>query len=70
MHFSVIQASELILEARTQCRKNKSLRLGQALWNLLPEEVVDLYTGGVLDFFYVEDEQSVENIFYKHFVNY
>lgn len=45
-----------------------TLRLGQALWNVLPKAVTDPHHGTNKDFFYWIDDYEVLKTFTKHFV--
>lgn len=65
---SLLEAVSLITEASRLSKKYKGYRFGQALWNLLPVELWQQYTGTDIDFFYWVDEKSVEETFFKHYV--
>jgi len=64
------QAEELIQKAYKNLQKyNKgSMRLGQTLFNMLPEDIYRHFTGTEYDFYYCQEEQKVLECFYQHYV--
>lgn len=68
--YSVEDAALLVIAARNQVRQQPYIRLGQALFNLLPAEVYAYFTGTKNDFFYWTDEQKVLQVFWTEYVEH
>lgn len=68
MKLSQAEADKILYVASMDCKVNKCLRFGQALWYALPKDVADASNGTDIDFFYWEDKQKVLETFYKHYV--
>ena len=61
-------ALEMIRLARMDVSKHPELRYGQALWNRLPKHLTDRFVAGENDFFHIQDQSRVDEIFFTHFV--
>jgi hypothetical protein len=48
--------------------KQDTLRLGQAIWNNLPDDILEEATGTGIDFFYEENGYKATQMFLEHFV--
>jgi len=48
--------------------ENRGYRFGQALWNLLPIEIIEDHVGTDSDFYYEEDSFTALCMFYTNFV--
>ena len=59
------EASLLYNQARKDVQENPYLRLGQAIWNLLPDVIASTYVTTEYDFFYEEYDDVVEEIFFN-----
>lgn len=71
MKLSLVKAQIYIDRAIDEKDKNKSLRFGQALWNLLYQDFPDLmnhFHASQFDFFYETDNKRVMDIFFEHYV--
>lgn len=68
MKLSQDEADRLLYVVAMDCKVNKCLRFGQALWNVLPKDVSDTGHGTDTDFFYWKDKQKVLETFYTHYV--
>lgn len=65
------EANLLVKKAWEHVAKHQkgSYRFGQALWNLLPDPLVQLHAAKEADFYFVRDSDKVMEIFYKYFVD-
>jgi len=61
------QANELLGKVYKQRRISPSYRLGQGIFNLLPEDLAE-YIRDTNDFFYWTDEDKVLEVFYRECV--
>lgn len=68
MKLAIMDANKLINKAYGEVRANKGYRFGQALWNSLPNELIEYGMGTEKDFFYWEDRPAVLRAFYTNFV--
>lgn len=64
-----MQAAKLIQQASQESTENKHYRFGQALWNLLPEEVSKPFYMTDKDFFLWSDNAKVMEVLYENFVD-
>ena len=65
------EALELSLKVRKDMAIVHDYRFGQGLWNRMPgrlSTIQDELTGGSEDFFHEKDEDKVNELFYKNFV--
>lgn len=63
------QKAQTILEKVYRQRKiHPSYRLGQGIFNLLPDDIANDIRGGMSDFFYWTDEVTVLHVFYRECV--
>lgn len=64
------EANDLVVEAWRLVKEYESAkyRFGQALYNLLPEELYKHYHMTAYDFFYWSNSDQVLESFYKYFV--
>lgn len=67
---SIKYAVLLVLAARKEVKQYPHLRFGQALFNLLPNEVYAYFTGTKNDFFYWTDEDKVLQVFCTEYVGH
>jgi hypothetical protein len=65
-HYTQAQATELITQAHHQ--EGGGYRFGQALWNLMHNNITRSMTATEADFFYDKDDKVVITLFYKNFV--
>lgn len=56
---TVGEASDIITEAYLQVETNKGYRFGQAVFNLLPQEIAEQIRGTEYDFFYWDDRKDL-----------
>lgn len=68
--YSIEDAALLVIAARKEVKQHSHLRFGQALFNLLPNEVYAYFTGTKNDFFYWTDEEKVLQVFWTEYVNH
>lgn len=71
MKLSLVKAQLYIDLAIVEKDKNKNLRFGQVLWNLLYQDFPDLmnhFHASQFDFFYETDNKRVMDIFFEHYV--
>ena len=64
------QAAQTLKTAYEHVHLNRSAkyRLGQAIWNILPDELTTHFHGTEHDFFYWTDEAKVINVFMDKYV--
>jgi hypothetical protein len=69
-HYTDEQAFELILQARHQESKHKAChyRFGQALWNIMSNNITNPMTATDADFFHEKDHGVVIEKLYQYFV--
>ena len=63
------QAVELVEQVSQESLQNRGYRFGQALWNLIPNEVSEPFWTTDKDFFYWKDNAKVIETFYEFFVD-
>lgn len=68
--YSIEDAALLVMAARKEVKQHPHLRFGQALFNLLPNEVYAYFTGTKNDFFYWTDEKKVLQVFWTEYVEH
>lgn len=67
--YSIEDAALLVMAARKEAKQYPHLRFGQALFNMLPNEVYAYFTGTKNDFFYWTDEEKVLQVFWTEYVS-
>ena len=65
-----VRAQEMINRATQLSDEHSGYRFGQALWNVLPCEIIDNMVGTDVDFFMWTDKKRVLNIFWDKYVDY
>lgn len=68
MKLTLTQAQSILETANTQMQQVPTYRLGQAIFNLLPEELANTIRGTERDFFYWIDDNKVFQVFYDNLV--
>ena len=63
------QATKLVEQASKESLQNRNYRFGQALWNLIPAEMIAVHVFTTRDFFYWKDNAKVVETFYAYFVD-
>lgn len=64
------EALELLNEVYAYCYTLKGYRLGQAIFNLLPQEIYNKFVDTDNDFFYWTDEEKVLQVFWTEYVEH
>lgn len=64
MRLNFDEATVILNKAKEQVKENKGYRLGQAIWNLLPDEIANEHRASDVDFFYWTDDERVLNVFF------
>ena len=62
------QAIKLVEQASQESTEIKQYHFGQALWNLIPNEVSNQFHMTEYDFFHWVDNTKVIDVFYNHYV--
>jgi hypothetical protein len=64
----MVKANDSVVEFDATNMAKGSYRYGQALWNSLPEEIRDTHISTDADFFYDEDQPTVNGKFFTFMV--